>query len=502
MKSTLSSNGKVPPLRSTTVLRPPATGPQHNTAGFASIRLETYHDTSDLKAALRELGAAFAVGEREAAAAPTTATAACSGEATHSGVVGEPQRRAADAPPPRSGAVPPARPTIVVVKKSSGGAAAPEPRRSGRATLLQLPPQLVIHCASFCDLRTLGVLCCVSVRMNVLVTRQGGVLWVSAAQRRRITISVPACAREELRNALERRARERHAEEAYYEAEIAKMEERLSARAQDVYAQDVDVERILRAPVGAAPSSAAASAPAPFWLRQQRLSQPTSSTAASTAPPAHPTAASPQQIEMCAKLQAEIEALEEARRTCECRLKLQEELLQQQDMQLRQWQSLLLLPPCDVQEEAGATPEEPSAGGAAASATTTVSAAQLDAFERRVARLILGGSVATSVTPPGASELPAVLRRGVDSLAGVELVLRACGRGESAGAAAQRWSKFQKICPVNEEYANARLCLRMQTPPQSQHRPSAKQMPALLRLSGFVRRVEAMSDAEVLQAWM
>ncbi|CAG9581961.1 conserved hypothetical protein [Leishmania major strain Friedlin] len=460
------------------------------------------------------------------------------------------------------------RPTIVVERST---AILPKLPRRGPPAILRLPPQLVIYCFCFCNLQTLGVLCRVSVRINVLVARQGAELWLAAAQRRQIPISDSACAREELRKALVHRARERHAEEAYYKAEIARMEERLSARAQHIYAQNIDVDRTLQTNGGT--STPAAANPEPFWLRQQRTLQAKAGATVGSVDTTH-TALS-QSADMCAKLKTEIEALEEVKRACECRLNLQEELLLQHDAQIRQWQSLLL--PCKLSAPKSSLASA-SAGAAAASSNTKnesaaavasspvlISAVQVDEFERRMARLVLNGPVSTSSasithTSSGESSLPVVLRRGVENFGSLELVLRAVKCGEpitdldpahqvtvttgnnkgtataataaeaasfegAARAAAKRWSAFQKICPINEEYENARLFLKAQasravpaptahlrtdtnerspanSDEQLQQQPSPKPTPALLRLSGFVRRAEAMSDAQVLQKWM
>ncbi|KAG5493136.1 hypothetical protein GH5_01873 [Leishmania sp. Ghana 2012 LV757] len=558
MKSSVPTSGKVSPLRSSTFLLPPQTGPQRTVTGCASIRLDTYHDTSDLRAALRKIEAAFVSVEQKTAADATTSlsTAEEAGKAT------------VDVRLASAGDSAPSQPTAVARKKCA--ATAPVLPKRGLPAILELSPQLVIHCFSFCTLQSLGVLCRVSVRMNVLVARQGTALWLAAARQRRILISVPACAQEELRDALLQRARERRAEEAYYEAEIARMEERLSARAQDIYAQNVDVDLTLRTNGGG--SAPAATSPVPLWLRQQRMAQAKVCGAVDSADGA--PALLSQSTEMCAKLQTEIEALEEMRRACESRLKLQEELLLQQDAQLRQWHSLLA--PCKVSgsghslvPEAASTVTDSShsqseSAETVASSKALISAAQIDAFERRMARLVLNGCISTSSaaiagTPMEEPSLPVVLRRGVEDFASLELVLRALGCGEpinsfnpanhggmftgnngaattgamaAAGAsasavraAAARWNAFQKVCPTNEEYGKARLFFKSQAlravpasaarvrscaggrcpanvDERSQQRASAKQMPALLRLSGFVRRVEAMSDAQVLQEWM
>ncbi|CBZ30263.1 conserved hypothetical protein [Leishmania mexicana MHOM/GT/2001/U1103] len=567
MKSSVPKSGKLPPLRSTTILLPPRTSPHSTAAGYTSIRLDTYHDTSDLRAALRKIEAVFTPADQEAPTVPKR-TAAAAGATTNVSKSDKTTKATANVRLANIGDSASSRSTIVVEKST---AIPPRLPRRGPPAIFRLPPQLMIHCFCFCNLQTLGVLCRVSVRMNVLVARQGTVLWLAAAQRRRIPISDSACAREELLKALAYRARERHAEEVYYEAEIAKMEERLSARAQHIYAQNIDVDRTLQ--TNGETSTPAAASSEPFWLRQQRTLQARAGAtvgSTDTAPEALPKSA-----DMCAKLQTEIEALEEMKRACECRLNLQEELLLQHDAQLRQWQSLLF--PCKL--SAPSSSLAPASAGAATASSNTqnasaaavasspvlVSAAQVDEFERRMARLVLNGPVSTSSASithaaPGESNLPVVLRRGVENFGSLELVLRAVKRGKpitdldpanqdtvmtgntkgtasaataaaaasfegAARAAVKRWNAFQKICPINEEYGNARLFLKAQASRavpaptaqphtntdgrstadndgQLQQQPSPKSIPALLRLSGFVRRAVAMSDAQVLQKWM
>ncbi|GET92217.1 hypothetical protein, conserved [Leishmania tarentolae] len=560
MRSSVSKSGTTPPLRSTTVLLPPLTIPKSSAAGYTSIRLNTYHDTSDLRAALCKIQEVFMPTDQAALRVPkrsaTTAGASASTSTAAEAAASVQLAKMCDDVS--------SWPTIVVEKSTVTQRSL---KKKGLPAILRLAPQLVIYCFSFCNLQTLGVLCRVSVRMNVLVARQGSALWLAAAQRRRITISDPSCAREELRKALVHRAQERDAEEAYYEAEIARMEERLAARTQYIHSQNIDVDRTLQ--TNGDTSTPAAVKPEPFWLRQQRALQAKSGAtvgSANTAP-----SALLQSTEMCTKLQTEIESLEEMKRACECRLNLQEELLLQQDAQLRQWQCLLLPSKMSALESspspasAGAATVSSGAqnqsGAAVAASPVLVSAAQVDEFERRIARLVLNGpastsSASTTHATSGESSLPVVLRRGVESFASLELVLRAFGRGRpitesdsedqetatmgsatatmaaaaasfdgAARAAAKRWSAFQKICPINGEYENVRLFLKAQAwraasaspthlhantdgprlaknDGQVQQQPSPKPMPALLRLSGFIRRVDAMPDAQVLQKWM
>jgi hypothetical protein len=422
---------------------------------------------------------------------------------------------------------------------------------------MQLPPQLMLHCFSFCDLKALGVLCSVSVRLNVIVEQQGHALWAAAAQRRRIPVATPAASRAELERALEQRAQAQHAEEAFYESEIARMEERLRARAEDVYTQNVDVNRTIatggdsgsaRGETDVLGTSADASAAPPYWLRHQGLD-------------GGPEEAGTREMksstltQLCTKLRAEIEALAEAKRLCECKVSLHEDSLRQQEAQLQQWQAFLT-------PSVAAARSSEAAGAVSTQATTTplITAAQLEQFERRIARLVLNGSITTS-TPQGgdamAADIPFVFRRGVEDFASLELVLRSLGvnadnaasfvqnlgnqesqlpgstadeeggcfavttriaaEAPSLGArnAGKRWRAFQQVCPVNEEYGNVRCYLKLQElraaaltsdgglqPSGGGGRPSTKQIPALLRLSGFVRRVEAMTDSQVLQAWM
>lgn len=401
---------------------------------------------------------------------------------------------------------------------------------------MQLPPQLILRCFAFCDLKSLGVLCRVSVRLNVMVEQQGNSLWAAAALRHRVPVADPTAAREGLRRALEARATARNAEEAFYEAEIARMEERLRVRAADVYAQNVDVNRTIA--TGGGGVVEAATLPQPYWMRSQRGADRAVDSGTSAAAGEDKNSMSSQ---LCTKLRSEIEALESARRSWESKVSLQEDALHEQAAQLRQWQTLLFPGSNDTSPSSSpSTTNNPTSGTATSAAL--VSAIQLERFERRMARLVLNGATATAaVTVAEAagdqSELPLVFRRGVENFASVELVLRVLGahpgsdvgsasaetpqgdttagteRGVSAAArdAGRRWRAFQRIFPLNEDYESVRGYvvaqeLRGLLPTTvagvGGGRPSAKQTPALLRVSGFVRRVEGMTDSQVVQAWM
>lgn len=521
-----STRQAAPPLRSTTVSRSPATNRSTSVkAGFDSIKLDTYHDSSSLKAALRELEAAFAAPE-----ASTSAAASSASQASTSAPNTNLFRRPANTTPQtdKSSA---AKPNITVIVQPKAGASPPplpaRRQKSVPSPFMQLPPQLILRCFSFCDLKALGVLCCVSIRLNVMVEQQGGTLWAAAALRHRIPIANAATARGELRRAMTARAAARDAEEAFYEAEIARMEERLRVRAEDVYAQNVDVNRTIATGgdsggVTSGPATATSSTQ-PYWLRSQRT---TDSGSAKEKKGDSVTS------QLCTKLRSEIEALEASRRAWESKVSLQEGSLREQAAQLRQWQALLLP---GIAMTPSATAASLTAPEGSALSAPLVSATELERFERRVARLVLNGAAATALTVADAGDeedgIPAVLRRGVEDLATVELVLRVLGVHVAGGAAGsfaeapqsevrlsgavrdagRRWRAFQRVFPLNEDYESVRCFLVAQevrgvlptaAAGEGNGRPSTKQTPALLRVSGFVRRVERMTDSQVVQSWM
>lgn len=547
-KPSAGPGGKsAPPLRSTIDLRSSAAkraspGVSSSFAvtaassgvGLGSIRLNTYHDSSDLKAALRELEAAFATP-----GAATTSTHASSLETKGVAHTGDRNSRAMNTTPKTSTLPSPVSPnvTVIVEPRAAASVSSPLPPPSRTSTsvpsaFIQLPPQLLLRCFAFCDLKTLGVLSSVSVRLNVIVEQQGSSLWAAAALRRRVPVANAAAARLELRRALEQRARARHAEEEFYETEIARMEERLRARAEDVYAQNVDVERT----IASCGDSCGGGAP-PYWLRRQRTGEPgLADRGSGTSGNAATIADNSISAQLVTRLRAEVETLEEVKRLCECKMSLQEASLSQQEAQLQRWQALLS--PGEATTGATSSVNGPSEKDAS---SPLITAAQLEQFERRVTRLVLSGARSTTSAAAAdedeRADIPVVFRRGVEDFAGLELVLRALNAhagvegapssaedapgsralpSAAARDAGKRWRAFQQVCPVNEEYENARFYLKSQElratlpsaagAPQSSGdsgaRPSAKQTPALLRLSGFVRRVAAMTDSQVVQSWM
>lgn len=547
-KPSAGPGGKsAPPLRSTIDLRSSAAkraspGVSSSFAvtaassgvGLGSIRLNTYHDSSDLKAALRELEAAFATP-----GAATTSTHASSLETKGVAHTGDRNSRAMNTTPKTSTLPSPVSPnvTVIVEPRAAASVSSPLPPPSRTSTsvpsaFIQLPPQLLLRCFAFCDLKTLGVLSSVSVRLNVIVEQQGSSLWAAAALRRRVPVANAAAARLELRRALEQRARARHAEEEFYETEIARMEERLRARAEDVYVQNVDVERT----IASCGDSCGGGAP-PYWLRRQRTGEPgLADRGSGTSGNAATIADNSISAQLVTRLRAEVETLEEVKRLCECKMSLQEASLSQQEAQLQRWQALLS--PGEATTGATSSVNGPSEKDAS---SPLITAAQLEQFERRVTRLVLSGARSTTSAAAAdedeRADIPVVFRRGVEDFAGLELVLRALNAhagvegapssaedapgsralpSAAARDAGKRWRAFQQVCPVNEEYENARFYLKSQElratlpsaagAPQSSGdsgaRPSAKQTPALLRLSGFVRRVAAMTDSQVVQSWM
>lgn len=465
----------VPPLRSTTLLRQPPSG--DSSAGPSSIRLQTYHDTSDLKKALQKLQDAYA-GDAETVKKP----GGCADSAVN-------PRRAPEDPI-----------VNVTTKKTS------EPVRKKRGcALLKLSSQELLMCFSFCNLASLGTLCRVSVRMRVLVDRQGDHLWAIQARKRNVSIPLHCNPKEVLRNELLRRQKERRSEEDFYEKEVNRLEACMSARAAENYAQDIDVDGTL-------------------------ASCHITSTIPNSQKPTSQTKSSRNTVEIFQKLQAEVQALEAIKEDCLSKMKTNQQLIEQENLRWAEMEQHLAHLGCGNAAVSSELPPNTAADRDTVEAPL-LTASKLDAFERRISRLVLEGRYTAAAIMRQSSTaddgnscdvLPVVLRRGITDFTTLELALRTVtGRqtGDRPGgtaaltAAQKRWYAFQSFCPVNEEYCNIHFFLHalacsssnadtVESLAKKERRPSPKQLPALLRLSALIRRVDSMTDTDVLNIMM
>ncbi|CCW60574.1 unnamed protein product [Phytomonas sp. EM1] len=143
----------------------------------------------------------------------------------------------------------------------------------------------------------------------------------------------------------------------------------------------------------------------------------------------------------------------------------------------------------------------------------------LERFERRMVSLILNGRGGG----PEADSIPLVLRRGIDSFGGLELLLSnptfwesENGEAEAVNASPRwcawraiqkRWAAFKAFFPLNDNgYYTARRCL-MQCAMEGLNEEAARGLnkrheKVLLRLTGVLRRVESMKESEVLDVIM
>eukprot|EP00796_Vickermania_ingenoplastis_P007228 gene7229-5080_t len=189
-----------PRLRSKVLLTKPSANPDHK-----YIRLDTYHDSSDVYRALAKIQEAcdYGLNEEEELDKMTS----------HN-------------------------PSVLT---------GPWLQRKERpATVVQIndmPADVLLRCFAFCDLRTLGTLCAVSNRFYVLANTHS--LWLPHAEARRVPLSDPRNARRELREFILRKRREKDREVQQCEDEYELLSRRMKERSEAIKLEPVNIEETL-----------------------------------------------------------------------------------------------------------------------------------------------------------------------------------------------------------------------------------------------------------------
>lgn len=189
-----------PKLQSKVLLTQPSRNPDKK--GF--IRLDTYHDSSDVYRALAKIQEAcdYGLNEEEELARMTS----------HD-------------------------PSLLT---------GPWLKRKGRGAPMlmnDLSPDILLRCFSFCDLRSLGTLSSVNSRFYVLANTYS--LWVPHAEARNIVVSDPRNARRELRDHVLEQRRKKDKEVLDCESEYERLALRMKERSEAIKSDPVDIERTL-----------------------------------------------------------------------------------------------------------------------------------------------------------------------------------------------------------------------------------------------------------------
>ncbi|KEG09657.1 hypothetical protein DQ04_04861050 [Trypanosoma grayi] len=153
--------------------------------------------------------------------------------------------------------------------------------------------------------------------------------------------------------------------------------------------------------------------------------------------------------------------------------------LSQQQEQIHQLQEQLT--------ESPETAADTGGSGAEVADRDALTFADIQSFERRVCRVVLNA----------VNDLPVVLRRGIDDFGTLEL-LCLCGGGDVGTRVRERWAAFKRFFPLlSGDYATVRGLLATGDAP-----PTARAREALVRFAGVIRRIQRMTDGEIVQITM
>lgn len=196
-----SSKSKEAPLRSKVVLTKP-----YVTSGDKFIRLDVYHDTTDVRKVLKKIQECCDYGLNEEE---------------------EIGRMTAKCPQVISG------PWLETSRSETPS-----------LSLNDLSADILLRCLTFCDLRSLGTVSSVSSRFSVLTNTY--YLWETQANVLHVKLKDPREARKELKANLlaKKRAKEREVEECESEYEL--LSQRMKARTEAIRSDPVNVEETLR----------------------------------------------------------------------------------------------------------------------------------------------------------------------------------------------------------------------------------------------------------------
>ncbi|RNE95107.1 hypothetical protein TraAM80_10395 [Trypanosoma rangeli] len=315
--------------------------------------------------------------------------------------------------------------------------------RSTRSQLNQMPGHMIVHCFTYCDLRSLCELGCVSRRFAALSNAQ--ILWEAHARLRNVSVRALESAREDFRRAVVERHERWQAEVQRHEREYEALQHRLHERTAADLADPIDVDTVL-------------ASTRPRGL----VGSPSSSRQAHSAAQLQELSAIVEQLES--------EKLELIRGIRELKSTLAQQQKQIEELQKNVAESR------ETDPDGGNTTTADEADG--------ITFLSVRAFERRICRIVLSVD----------NDLSLVLRRGVDEFGTMEL-LCLYGAGDVGQRVRQRWAAFKRFFPpVSEDYGTVRSLLMTGESPSS-----AQARECLARLGGVIRRVQRMTDNEIVQ---
>ncbi|RNF27013.1 uncharacterized protein Tco025E_00697 [Trypanosoma conorhini] len=314
---------------------------------------------------------------------------------------------------------------------------------SAHPQLNQMPGHVIVQCFTYCDLDSLCELGCVSRRFAALSNAH--LLWEVHARLRNVSMRAPESAREDLRRAVVERHERWQAEVERHEREYEALERRLRERTAADLADPIDVE-------------AALASTHPRGL----LGNHGDSRAAHSAA-------------VMQELSAQLEQLESVKLDVLRGVRELKSALSQQQQQIEELQKRVT--------ETGETEDE-EGNATTANEVNGLTFLTVRAFERRICRIVLGVD----------SDLPLVLRRGIDEFGTMEL-LCLHGAGDVGRRVRQRWAAFKRFFPpMSEDYGTVRALLMAGESPSS-----TRARESLARLGGVIRRVQQMTDNEIVQ---
>ncbi|ORC93539.1 uncharacterized protein TM35_000014160 [Trypanosoma theileri] len=328
--------------------------------------------------------------------------------------------------------------------------------------LNRIPGHVILYCFSFCDMHSLSVLSCVNRRLSALANAHH--LWEAHARRLGVPLRDARHAREDIRLALQQREEREEAEVRRHEDEYEELERRLVERTAANRALPLDVDAALLTARNRVPPITSSGRNRPNNSNNNNNSGNRRTLAEERA------------------LREQLDQIETTKLNILRTITELQSTLATHEQQIQQIQQRL-----DISQR-GET-ENDSTG-----LSDSLTLADVQSFERRVCHVLLNP----------VSDLPLVLRRGIDDFSTMEL-LCLYGGGDVGQLVRQRWAAFKRFFPpLSRDYVAVRQALLL--PPSSSNSnnqtPSARLRESFERIAGVIRRVQMMTDSEIVQITM
>ncbi|KAH9577204.1 hypothetical protein LSM04_000300 [Trypanosoma melophagium] len=358
--------------------------------------------------------------------------------------------------------------------------------------LNRIPGHVIIYCFSFCDMSSLAVLASVNRRLSALANAHH--LWQAHAQALGIPIRDAAHAKEDIRLAFQQQEEREEAEVQRHEREYEELERRLVER--------TAADRILPLDVDAALLTARNNVNNITSGNRNRhnnnnnnnnnryniFSSNSNNSNSRGGGNNNTDNTSGNRIRRTAAeervLREQLEQIESMKMNILRSINEIKYTLETQERQIQQLEQRLEIPQRSQTENSFINE------------SNALTLADIQSFERRICQILLRP----------VSDLPVILRRGIEDFSTMEL-LCLYGGGDLGQLVRQRWAAFKRFFPpLSRDYVAVRQALLLPSSSNNNNNnnntTSSRLQESFACVGGMIRRVQMMSDSEIVKIVM